>query len=227
LSQVGSGPGNGDAPANGPDRAAALTAFAEANERRPTAADERLLGGIADEAGSAQGWSVVAAAIYEAVDSGSAYVAPKRIREIVRRWLRDGLPEDIGGAPRLEIGIPAEVEPDSSAPEEDLDCPAENRPFWVAEAGIGSVQLWAAVVDMIAQQGSARPAEIHDYLKPAVLLERTGPAALRLGVPHDLARQRIERRWRTALEDAVAQLLGGAGWELEIEVMAAPDRRSA
>jgi hypothetical protein len=166
----------------------------------------------------------VTAAIYEAVDSGSAYVAPKRIREIVRRWLRDGLPDDIAGAPGPEIRIPASIEPESVATDDDQ---TENHPFWVAEAGIGSVQLWAAVVDLIAQRGAARPAEIHDYLKPAVLLERTGPAALRLGVPHDLARQRIERRWRTALEDALAQLLGGANWELEIEVMAAPDRRSA
>jgi hypothetical protein len=227
LSQVGSGPGNGDAPANGPDRAAALTAFVEANGRTPTAAEERLLGGIADEAGSEHGWAIVTAAIYEAVDSGSAYVAPKRIREIVRRWLRDGLPEDIAGAPGPEIGIPAAVEHDSPATDDDLDGLTENRPFWVAEAGIGSVQLWAAVVDLVAQRGDARPAEIHDYLKPAVLLERIGPAALRLGVPHDLARQRIERRWRTALEDAFAQLLGGAGWELEIEVMDAPNRKSA
>jgi hypothetical protein len=227
LSQVGSGPGNGFAPANGPDRAAALTAFAEANGRVPTAAEERLLGGIADEAGADQGWAIVTAAIYEAVDSGSAYVAPKRIREIVRRWLREGLPEDIAGAPGPETGSPVAIEPDPRAIEDDLDDQTENRPFWVAEAGIGSVQLWAAVVDLIAQQGAARPAEIHDYLKPAVLLERTGPAALRLGVPHDLARQRIERRWRPALEDALAQLLGGVGWDLEIEVMPVPNRKSA
>jgi hypothetical protein len=225
LSQAGSGPGIDAAPANGPDRAAALTAFAEANGRTPTAAEERLLAGIADEAGSDQGWAIVAAAIYEAVDSGSAYVAPKRIREIVRRWLRDGLPDDIAGTPRTALEVPHAVD-DHDHPATDTDL-TEGKPFWVAEAGIGSVQLWAAVVDLVAQQGAARPAEIHDYLKPAVLLERTGPAALRLGVPHDLARQRIERRWRAALEDALAQLVGGANWELEIEVMAAPDRRSA
>jgi hypothetical protein len=101
------------------------------------------------------------------------------------------------------------------------------RPFWVAEASIGSAQLWAAVIDLVAQQGAARPAEIHDYLKPAILVERIGPAALRLGVPHELARQRIERRWRVALEDALAQLLGGPQWELDIQVIGEAARKSA
>jgi hypothetical protein len=226
LSQVGAGPGNELAPGNGPDRAAALVAFAEANGRTASAAEERLLGQIAVDAGAAQGWAIVTAAIYEAVDSGSAFVAPKRVREIVRRWLRDGLPAEVAGSDERR-STPIE----NPAPVEAIDrneiAPNEVRPFWVAEAGIGSAQLWAAVIDLIAQRGAARPAEIHDYLKPAVLVERIGPAALRLGVPHELARQRIERRWRTALEDALAQLLGGLGWDLEIEVIGEAARKSA
>ncbi len=98
LSQVGAGPGIEHAPGNGPDRAAALVAFAEANGRTASVAEERLLGRIAEDAGAAQGWAIVAAAIYEAVDSGSAFVAPKRVREIVRRWLRDGLPAELSGS---------------------------------------------------------------------------------------------------------------------------------
>ena len=47
LSQVGAGPGNELAPGNGPDRAAALVAFAEANGRTASVAEERLLGRIA------------------------------------------------------------------------------------------------------------------------------------------------------------------------------------
>lgn len=84
------------APGHGPDRAAALVAFGEANGREASPAEERLLAGIAAEGealigqGVTSGWAVVRAAIYEAVDSGSSYVAPKRVREIVRRWLRDG-----------------------------------------------------------------------------------------------------------------------------------------
>ena len=77
-----------------------MRGFAEANGREASVAEERLLAGIAQEADRllgvtdaatiASGWAVVAAAIDEAVDSGSSYVAPKRVREIVRRWLREG-----------------------------------------------------------------------------------------------------------------------------------------
>lgn len=226
LSQVGAGPGNELAPVNGPDRAAALVAFAEANGRTASAAEERLLGQIAADAGAAQGWAIVTAAIYEAVDSGSAFVAPKRVREIVRRWLRDGLPAELAGSDERG-STPIENQAPVEAIARDEVATDEVKPFWVAEAGIGSAQLWAAVIDLIAQQGAARPAEIHDYLKPAILVERIGPAALRLGVPHELARQRIERRWRTALEDVLAQLLGGLQWELDIQVIGEAARKSA
>jgi hypothetical protein len=225
LSQVGAGPGQGAAPGNGPDRAATLTAFAEANGRIPSAAEERLLERIANEAGVERGWGFVAAAIYEAVDSGSAFVAPKRVREIVRRWLRDGLPA--GLARELIVDEPQGSDSLVEAGGTISGVSESAHPFWVAEAGIGSVQLWAAVVDLVARDGSVRPAEIHDYLKPAVLLERTGESSLRLGVTHELARQRIEHRWRGNLEDALARLIGGAGWELDIQVMSDGSRKSA
>ena len=45
------------------------------------------------------GW--VAAAIVEAVESGSRFVAPKRVREICRRWAREG-PPDVGEASAVE-----------------------------------------------------------------------------------------------------------------------------
>jgi hypothetical protein len=228
LSQVGSGPGTGAAPGHGPDRAAALIAFAEANGRVPSAAEERLLGRIAAEGDTANGWAMVTAGIYEAVDSGSAFVAPKRVREIVRRWLRDGLPAEL--AAELSGAV---AEDDGAISQTELVRPAHAdsgdvaHPFWIAEAGIGSAQLWAAVIDLVAQEGAMRPSEIHDYLKPAVLLERTGATSLRLGVAHELARQRIEHRWRTALEDAIARLVGGAGWELDIQVIGEAGQRSA
>ena len=96
LSQVPTEAIPHQAPEHGPDRQAALVAFAEANERQATAAEIRLLGGIATEINGDGGWAIVTAAIYEAVDSGSAFVAPKRVREIVRRWQREGLPDGVG-----------------------------------------------------------------------------------------------------------------------------------
>lgn len=229
LSQVGSGPGASPAPGNGPDRAAALTAFAEANGRAPSAAEERLLGRIAAEIETARRWAIVTAAIYEAVDSGSAFVAPKRVREIVRRWLRDGLPAELAA----ELSGTVTEDDGAISPTEPIITPAPadsihvEQPFWIAEAGMGSTQLWAAVVDLVAQEGAMRPSEIHDYLRPAILLERTGVSSLRLGVAHELARQRIEHRWRSHLEAAIARLIGGVGWELDVQVIGETAQRSA
>ena len=122
-------------------------------------------------------------------------------------------------------------EPESDRASEPADAGTSSvetdHPFWIAEAGIGSAQLWAAVVELMSQRGLARPAEIHDYLKPAVLVERTGPASLRLGVAHELARQCIERRWRSSLEDVLGHLLGGEGWELDIQILGEGSRKSA
>ena len=236
VSQVPASAVPHQAPEHGPDRQAALVAFAEANERPATAAEIRLLAGIADEINGDQGWAIVTGAIYEAVDSGSAFVAPKRVREIVRRWQREGFPDSVLGTaqqknasrnsgapypPRSSdhnLEVPNASRPDNIA-DESSDDPADG-PFWIDEAGIGSGQLWAALVDVLERRGLARSAEVHDYLKSAQLLGRSGSRGFRLGVAHDLARQRIERKWRADLEDALAEVLGGSGWDLEIRVSA-------
>ncbi|HEV2528527.1 MAG TPA: hypothetical protein VGT61_08780 [Thermomicrobiales bacterium] len=98
----------------GPDAGSvAIRAFEDANDRATTPAQRQLLAGLANEfeaaarrAGTAgspngsTGWGWVAAAIYEAVESGSAYVAPRRIREILTRWAREGRPgENRNGGP--------------------------------------------------------------------------------------------------------------------------------
>jgi hypothetical protein len=107
----------------------------------------------------------------------------------------------------------------------------ENRkptaaPFWIAEGSIGSERLWALVVERLSERGIVRPADVLNYLAPAVLLSRTGERTFRVGVPHDLARQRIEHKWRGDLEAALRDVLGGSGWELEVQVTG-ERRRSA
>ncbi len=85
----------------GPDAgAAAIRAFEDANDKPSTTAQRQLLTTLAgrfdaaarESATSSTGWVWVTAAIYEAVESGSAYVAPRRIREILARWEREGRP---------------------------------------------------------------------------------------------------------------------------------------
>ena len=224
LSQSVSGHEELAAPWNGPARVGALLAFQEANGRTASSAEERLLAEIAGESG---GWSRIAAAIYEAVDSGSTFVAPKRIREIVRRWSRDGVPA------RLMAGTDQLIEEHAAPAAGDVNVKTVDQlhveldPFWIEEAGLSSNSLWNAVVEVLSQSGEIRPADIQDFLKPAVLLERSGQRTLRLGVTHDVAKQRIQRRWQGTLEAAVGELLGGAEWELTIEVIGSASRRSA
>ncbi len=85
----------------GPDAGAtAIRAFEDANDKPSTTAQRQLLTTLAERFGAAArestasstGWAWVTAAIYEAVESGSSYVAPRRIREILARWEREGRP---------------------------------------------------------------------------------------------------------------------------------------
>lgn len=97
------GPGERPAPGDGPGEAAGIRAFEEANGRPSTPAERTLIRGIAEQIDSVArasgafggtGWGWVAAATYEAVEAGSAFVAPRRLREIIARWGREGAPGD-------------------------------------------------------------------------------------------------------------------------------------
>ncbi|MGH2559689.1 MAG: hypothetical protein ACRDJH_11535 [Thermomicrobiales bacterium] len=111
---VHAGPGGQPAPVDVVGEAAAIRAFEDANGRKSTPAERHLLRGLAERVepaarttarpGLEDGWSWLVAAVYEAVEAGSAYVAPRRLREILTRWERDGLPEAGGGRRKTEDG---------------------------------------------------------------------------------------------------------------------------
>ncbi len=95
------GPGSAQAPSDAPAEQAAIQAFEDANNRPSTAAERNLLRDVATRAAldawrqrgdRISGWEWVTAAVYEAVESGSRFVAPRRLREIIARWQRDGRP---------------------------------------------------------------------------------------------------------------------------------------
>jgi hypothetical protein len=117
ASATGSG-GPGEAPADAAGEAAAVRAFQEANDRPATPAERKLLAGLAERFGpaatadGASGWTWVAAAAYEAVEAGSAFVAPRRLREIMGRWEREGYPHEEGG-PRPNGGQSPTIAPPS------------------------------------------------------------------------------------------------------------------
>ena len=78
----------------------ALRIYEEANDRTATAAERRQLRQLAERTGTMgfsavhDPWDLLSSAIEEAVAAGSSFVAPKRIREIVTRWAKDGVPSE-------------------------------------------------------------------------------------------------------------------------------------
>src|SRR5699024_8280400 len=90
----------GEPPDDHRDEEATVRLFDEANSRPTSAAARRHLRKIADDCADVaqgagvSGWTLVGSAIDEAVASGRAFVAPKRVREIIGRWTRDGVPAE-------------------------------------------------------------------------------------------------------------------------------------
>ncbi|MCA9879391.1 MAG: hypothetical protein KC442_16480, partial [Thermomicrobiales bacterium] len=132
-------------PVDAAAQVAALRAFEQANDRAATPAERKLLRDLAErydavaaataDSGTApgSGWGWLEAAVWEAVEAGSAFVAPRRLREILQRWERDGFPGAAG----------ASAQP-----------PARSR----ASAGDPAAPAWtSAPVDVAAPDVAAEP----------------------------------------------------------------------
>jgi hypothetical protein len=101
VAPASSGPGGLPAPIDAAGQAGAVQAFEDANGKRSTPAQRQMLTKLAADfewaalhashPGMETSWAWLTAAIYEAVEAGSAYVAPRRLREIMSRWEREGL----------------------------------------------------------------------------------------------------------------------------------------
>jgi hypothetical protein len=337
----GSGPG-AMPPGDAPGQLAALQAFEEANSRPPTAAERKLLAEIASRfepvarsQGSAPdvtGWSWVKDAIYEAVEAGSAYVAPRRVREILSRWEREGPPSDpmeeaqaatrnsraegppaaeleLGEAPdialphgygslrtwaftaslltsvidpgrlasllsgtaiigyrdgevvivapttvqaarlageyhelitrklseamrrpvRISIQTDARSAPathrDVSTPVDmaagDIEPDSFVAPiFFVSECGLTSEQVWVAVLEEVAAQGSVSHANREGWLRPLTLIGRNEDATLVLGAPNELTRKRVAHRFLPPLRAAIRAVTGRA---IDFEIVLSRD----
>ncbi len=197
------------APGDQPNLERTLRRFAEANGRDATGAERKILKELAErfdlsarECGRAElgsGWAWVSAAIYEAVDSGSAYVAPKRIREILLRWEREGLPASErameetaaghreGAAPVAPPSAPVRSrrkrttpEPFSTAPEPmrtsaEPDARARDEdafapPVFEVGSGLTSVQLWPTALSLLRHHG-VPAADIDHWLRALAVLD--------------------------------------------------------
>ncbi len=168
TTRISRGPGDHPAPADAPGEAAAIRAFEAANARLSTPAERTLLRGLAERFDPAareqgdrprSGWEWLAAAAYEAVESGSSFVAPRRLREILARWERDGFPDeraarsaspaDAADLPKPRqgrAGAPADRVGHTSEPASALGTGADLR----LPHGYGSVRTWAFTVGLLA-----------------------------------------------------------------------------
>lgn len=130
---VASATGRPDSGGAGPlpePAAAALACFEAANGRDATPLERELLAELAATfhasaaAAGATGDEWVVAAIREAVSSGSRFVAPKRIREILARWSAEGAdPLRPGGAKAAPVTAP-------SVPDVPLPRGQSSRQVW-------------------------------------------------------------------------------------------------
>lgn len=132
-----------------------VSVFEAANNRRSTPLERILLGELerdADAAARATGSSGaewLAAAMREAVASGSTFVAPKRIREIVNRWAGErDRPERGASSPSATDAAPGTAAAVSvtSGPSAELDVVAVRLP-----GGARGTTVWPAVLDELSR----------------------------------------------------------------------------
>ncbi|MCO5226348.1 MAG: hypothetical protein M9953_13500 [Thermomicrobiales bacterium] len=160
----------GDGPDDSRDRELALLLFDEANEKPQTVATRKVLAKIAvDFADLAttyaiNGWKLVGFAIEEAVSSGSSFVAPKRVREILNRWRKDGVPELYAGVSgghdqSAQTAIPAVTGMEGGS----------HR--FVRTADVGVQPVWQETLSLLAGDASISAA-LHAQLETDAMLER-------------------------------------------------------
>jgi len=218
--------------------------FEEANDRASTPAERRLLRQLADtfhegaSRSGQDGWTWLGFAIDDAVAAGSRFVAPRRIREILTRWEREGLPAEYGtnGDDVAPKSVPAvtgraatshrspdarpggQGEPEAAQPQaarvaipprdEAPDEPFVAPTFTIVSCGMSNRQVWSAVLADIEFSGAIGRADVSTWLRAAALLAVDDDGGLVLGVPHDLALRRASGRYLGAIRKAIERVTG-------------------
>ncbi|HLH29092.1 MAG TPA: helix-turn-helix domain-containing protein [Acidimicrobiales bacterium] len=191
-----------DLPAD--ELAAICQAYADANGRPPTPLERQRLAALARRFDAparratppASGAQWVIQAIIAAVDSGSAYVAPRRIATICARWERARAappPDRPDRAPVPAAAAPAEPPPvDPFAEEPAPPAPAAAPPPFVVAGPrpILSRQLWQVVVDELLRRPENR--RYRDWLGQAELIGQTADGLI-VGTPTRAARDLLAR----------------------------------
>jgi hypothetical protein len=237
-------------------RSRAIRQFEEANDRSATAAEQRLLGALARDLMSRTGlddmdaWRWIGDAVDEAVAAGSAYVAPRRVGEIVIRWSRDGRGDSRGDNPkparsqRFDRPVTREGGPSHRVAQDVVTGgdragqrsrrrtvpppprrgdPVRVPAFSVPGCGLSSHQVWAAVVDEVERDGAMPRVDVDAWLRVSGIVAMRGDALV-VGVPNVLAERRAAGRYLSTLAEAVERV---TGVRFPLEVVVGDGREAA
>jgi hypothetical protein len=202
------------------DEAIAFRHFEEANDRPATAAERRILRNLAETFAAAAGesgetgWRWIAEATDEAVSSGSRYVAPKRIREILVRWQAEGRGEYVGGERRRAASTQGVPEPLTRRRGRDR-APAVERAgpppaFTIEECGLSSRQVWNMAITQLRASPEFGALGAEAWLRDTHLLDRTDEGGYVIGVGNALALRRLDGRYRETIARVLAAITGHA-----------------
>lgn len=218
-------------------REQAFRQFEEANDRKPSRTEQRLLKMLAADLeehadlSSDLTWSWIGDAIDEAVTAGSAFVAPRRIQEIVMRWSRDGRSESRQASPPQRTNKPVTEIDDMSHRFEQPSVTGnarlrqragQQRPvpgprrrgdalrtpeFEIPDCALTNHQVWSGVVDELQRSGTMARVDIDAWVRMSTIVAVEGHSLV-VGVPNVLAERRAANRYRVTLEQAVKSVTG-------------------
>ena len=174
--------------------AAVIGAFEAANGRAASQLERELLGDLAlafdtrARRAGADGYQWVTAAIREAVGSGSRFVAPKRIREILSRWAKAEDHRVRPGAAPASATLAGDGYPDFAFP-----------------SGGSSRVVWRAVLD---QLGASLDAGEMERLFAGSGIVRYAEGVVTIGVASEENADRLRREYGALVARKLTLVLG-------------------
>ncbi|HYI15490.1 MAG TPA: hypothetical protein VEX37_08870 [Thermomicrobiales bacterium] len=171
-----------------------VSTFEDANDRRTTPLERSLLAELERDADPAAravgstGASWIVAAMREAVSSGSAFVAPKRIREIVTRWSAD--PRNAPSAPAA-VAAAGDQAPNPAiaptGPAEDVRLPG----------GASGDAIWEATLADLARVFDR---DTYDRLLAGSRITRYWRGTVEITVASSTAADKLSNEYRSLVE---------------------------
>jgi hypothetical protein len=152
----------------------------------------------------------------------------RKLSQAMRRPIRIAvvIPDDgeATAAPAAPMRPNRRAEADASDVATPGDIQITPPSFVIAECGLWSGQVWAAVLTELERHEAVGPADFAAWLRSTLPLGRGGDGGpgspLVVGVPHALAQRRVSSRFQDVIAGAVAGVVGVA---LSVEIVVVRD----